>query len=102
MRFLLYNIRYAAGIGKNFHLPVPYSGYFKHTNGNLKKILDFIKSVNPDIIGLIEVDSGSFRCEKNNQAEGIAWELQHDKFSHFENRIFLQIKLVQKLRIVKR
>ena len=78
MRFLLYNIRYAAGIGKDFHFPVPYSGYFKHTNGNLKKILDFIKSVNPDIIGLIEVDSGSFRCQKNNQAEGIAWELQHD------------------------
>ena len=78
MRFLLYNIRYAAGIGKHFHLPVPYSGYFKNTNGNLKKIADFIKSVNPDIIGLIEVDSGSFRSGKNNQAEGIAWELQHD------------------------
>ena len=78
MRFLLYNIRYAAGIGKRFHLPVPYSGYFKHTNGNFKNILDFIKSVNPDIIGLIEVDSGSFRSEKNNQAETIAWELQHD------------------------
>ncbi|UCD82899.1 MAG: endonuclease/exonuclease/phosphatase family protein [Desulfobacterales bacterium] len=78
MRFLLYNIRYAAGIGKNFHFPVPYSGYFKHTNGNLKRILDFIKSVNPDIIGLVEVDSGSFRSQKNNQAEGIAWELQHD------------------------
>jgi len=78
MRFLLYNIRYAAGIGKNFHFPVPYCGYFKHTNGNLKKILDFIKSVNPDIIGLIEVDSGSFRSQKNNQAEGIAWEMQLD------------------------
>ena len=78
MRFLLYNIRYAAGIGRHFHFPVPYSGYFKNTNGNLKKIVDFIKSVNPDIIGLIEVDSGSFRSEKNNQAEGIAWELQHD------------------------
>jgi len=78
MRFLLYNIRYAAGIGRQFHLPVPYSGYFKHTNGNLKNILDFIKSVNPDIIGLVEVDSGSFRSQKNNQAEGIAWELQHD------------------------
>ena len=78
MRFLLYNIRYAAGIGRDFHLPVPYCGYFKHTNGNLKKILDFIKSVNPDIIGLIEVDSGSFRSQKNNQAEGIAWELQCD------------------------
>ena len=77
MRFLLYNIRYAAGIGRHFHLPVPYSGYFKHTNGNLTKIVDFIKSVNPDIIGLIEVDSGSFRSEKNNQAQAIAWELQH-------------------------
>jgi endonuclease/exonuclease/phosphatase family metal-dependent hydrolase len=78
MRFLLYNIRYAAGIGRHFHLPVPYSGYFKHTNGNLKKIVDFIKLVNPDITGLIEVDSGSFRSEKNNQAAAIAWELQHD------------------------
>jgi endonuclease/exonuclease/phosphatase family metal-dependent hydrolase len=78
MRFLLYNIRYAAGIGRQFHLPVPYSGYFKRTNGNLKKIVDFIKSVNPDIVGLIEVDSGSFRSEKNNQAETVAWELQHD------------------------
>jgi len=77
MRFLLYNIRYAAGIGKRFHLPVPYSGYFKHTNGNLEKIVAFIKSVNPDIIGLIEVDSGSFRSDKNNQARAIAWELQH-------------------------
>ena len=78
MRFLLYNIRYAAGIGRHFHLPVPYSGYFKHTNGNLKKIMNFIKLVNPDITGLIEVDSGSFRSEKNNQAEAVAWELQHD------------------------
>jgi endonuclease/exonuclease/phosphatase family metal-dependent hydrolase len=78
MRFLLYNIRYAAGIGRHFHLPVPYSGYFKRTNGNLKKIVDFIKLVNPDITGLIEVDSGSFRSEKNNQAEAVAWELQHD------------------------
>lgn len=77
MRFLLYNIRYAAGIGRQFHFPVPYSGYFKHTNGNLEKIVAFIKSVHPDIIGLIEVDSGSFRSQKHNQAQAIAWALQH-------------------------
>jgi len=77
MRFLLYNIRYAAGIGRRFHFPVPYSGYIKKTGINLNNIVDFIRSVNPDIIGLIEVDSGSFRSEKNNQAESIAWELQH-------------------------
>ena len=44
----------------------------------MKKILEFIGSVNPDVIGLIEVDGGSFRSKKNNQAEAIAWELQHD------------------------
>ena len=68
MRFLLYNIRYGAGIGKQFHLPVPYSGFLKNTNGNLNHIVEFIKSVKPDIIGLLEVDSGSYRSEKNNQA----------------------------------
>ncbi|MEN8246549.1 MAG: endonuclease/exonuclease/phosphatase family protein [Thermodesulfobacteriota bacterium] len=78
MKLLLYNIRYAAGIGKLFHLPVPYSGYLKNTNGNLRKIIDFIVSVKPDIMGLIEVDSGSFRSSNSNQAESIAWELQHN------------------------
>ncbi|MEJ2166801.1 MAG: endonuclease/exonuclease/phosphatase family protein [Desulfobacterales bacterium] len=99
MRFLLYNIRYAAGIGKKFHFPVPYSGYFKHTNGNLKRILDFIKSVNPDIIGLIEVDSGSFRSQKNNQAEGIAWELQHD---HIYRSKYPLNSVAQKLPLLKK
>jgi len=99
MRFLLYNIRYAAGIGKHFHLPVPYSGYFKHTNGNLKKIVDFIGSVNPDIIGLIEVDSGSFRSEKNNQAETIAWELQHD---HIYQSKYSASSVAQKLPLLNK
>ncbi|MGD2030228.1 MAG: endonuclease/exonuclease/phosphatase family protein [Desulfobacterales bacterium] len=77
MRLLLYNIRYGAGVGMFFHLPVPYSGYLKNTNGNLQNIVDFVKSVNPDIIGLIEVDTGSFRSEKSNQAENIAREINH-------------------------
>ena len=77
MRFLLYNIRYGTGIGKRFHFPIPYSGYLKRTNGNLRQIIDFIKLVNPDIIGLLEVDSGSYRTDKINQAEVIAREMQH-------------------------
>ena len=77
MRLVLYNMRYGAGIGRRFHLPVPYSGYLKRTNGNLTKIASFMRSVNPDIVGLIEVDSGSFRSEKSNQAEAIARELKH-------------------------
>lgn len=72
MRFLLYNIRYAAGIGLDFHFPFPYSGYLKRNAGNFGQITDFIRSLNPDIAGLIEVDSGSFRAERCNQAAVIA------------------------------
>ena len=99
MRFLLYNIRYAAGIGKHFHFPVPYSGYLKHTNGNLKKIVDFIKSVNPDIIGLVEVDSGSFRSEKNNQAEAIAQEMKH---YHIYQSKYPTASMAQKLPVLNK
>lgn len=75
MRFLLYNVRYGAGIGPRFHLPLPYAGYLKRTTCNLECILAFIESVKPDIIGLIEIDSGSFRSENVCQAEIIARQL---------------------------
>jgi endonuclease/exonuclease/phosphatase family metal-dependent hydrolase len=77
MRLLLYNIRYGAGTGRHFHFPFPYSGYFKPVNGNFEKIVAYIKSAEPDIIGLIETDFGSYRVEYKNQAERIAGELGH-------------------------
>jgi len=75
---MVYNIRYAAGVGRRFHTPLPYSGLLKRTDRNLKRIGIFIKSLKPDIIGLIEVDSGSYRSRRNNQAEAIANELRYD------------------------
>ncbi|OEU53022.1 MAG: endonuclease [Desulfobacterales bacterium C00003060] len=99
MRLLLYNIRYAAGIGRHFHLPVPYSGYFKNTNGNLKKIVEFIESVNPDIVGLIEVDSGSFRSEKSNQAEAIARVMEHH---HVYQSKYSATSMAQKVPVVNK
>lgn len=77
MRLLLYNIRYGAGIGRQFHFPVPYSGYLKPTNGNFSRILDFIRSADPDIVGLVEVDCGSYRVEKRSQADLLGAELNH-------------------------
>jgi len=77
MRFLLYNIRYGAGVGKQIHFPVPYAGYFKNTDKNFEQIKAFIKSMRPDITGLIEVDNGSFRSEQKNQAACMAVEMQH-------------------------
>lgn len=77
MRLLLYNIRYGTGHKKGFHLPVPYAGFFKKTTANLQRIIDFIRTVNPDIIGLVEVDSGSYRASNTCQAEQIARELAY-------------------------
>jgi len=72
MRFLLYNIRYATGTGAAFHLPVPGAGYLRSDKRVLAGITRFIKSEDPDIVGLIEVDTGSIRTGRVNQAEAIA------------------------------
>lgn len=75
MRFLLYNIRYATGHGMGYHLPLPFSGFFRHTTNKLNQIIEFIESIKPDIIALIEVDSGSYRSAKCCQADIIAQKL---------------------------
>ena len=84
MRFLLYNIRYGAGSGWRVHFPMPFGGYLKSTGRNFRRIADFVKSVNPDVTGLIEVDSGSFRTERRCQAQTIAAALQQHHV--FENK----------------
>ena len=75
MRFLLYNIRYGAGNGTRFHLPFPYAGYLRRSGSQFARILDFIRSVQPDVLGLVEVDGGSFRTGRLSQAELIAEQL---------------------------
>ncbi len=75
MRLLLYNIRYAVGAGASMHMPLPGAGYILGNKTVLPDITDFIKSVDPDIVGLIEVDTGSIRSRKINQAEKIAEDL---------------------------
>ena len=77
MRFLLYNIRYATGTGAAFHLPVPGAGYLRSDKRVLAGITRFIKAQDPDIVGLIEIDTGSIRTGKVNQAEVIADSLGH-------------------------
>ena len=77
MRLLLYNIRYATGTGAAFHLPVPGAGYLRSNPRVLDGITRFIKSIDPDIVGLIEVDTGSIRTGLVNQAQVIAKSLGH-------------------------
>jgi len=77
VRFLLYNIRYGTGVARGFHFPVPYHGYLRRTTAQLGHITDFIKSMRPDIVGLVEADAGSFRMRRGNQVELIAKALGH-------------------------
>lgn len=77
MRLLIYNIRYATGTGPAFHLPLPGAGYLRSNRQVLDQITQFIKSQDPDVVGLIEVDTGSIRTGMLNQAEFIASHLGH-------------------------
>ena len=78
MRLLLYNIRYGTGHQLGYHIPLPFAGFFKRTAVNLQRIISFIASVNPDIVALVEVDSGSYRCGHFCQAQTIADRLGYN------------------------
>src|SRR5271169_4312402 len=82
VRLLIYNIRYATGTGPAFHLPVPGAGYLRSSRQVLAHITDFIKQQDPDVVGLLEVDTGSIRTGMVNQADFIARSLCH--FSTYE------------------
>ncbi len=73
MRFLLYNIRYGTG-GKQGHSLWRYAA---STRRHLPLIIRYIEDLDPDVIGLIEVDAGSYRAGGKNQAAQISHALGH-------------------------
>lgn len=73
MRMVLYNMRYGTGGGSL----LPWQGYLRHTTPNVNAIAGFLKDLNPDIAGLVEVDGGSFRHRRYDQAEELATQLGH-------------------------
>jgi endonuclease/exonuclease/phosphatase family metal-dependent hydrolase len=84
VRLLVYNIRYATGTGPAFHLPLPGAGYLRSNRRVLTGITDFIRAERPDVVGLVEVDTGSIRTGMLNQAEYIAGHLGH--YSTFQSK----------------
>jgi endonuclease/exonuclease/phosphatase family metal-dependent hydrolase len=54
------------------------------TESHLADIVEFIRDVDPDIAGLIEVDAGSFRTKDSHQAETMAESLGH--YHSFESK----------------
>ena len=100
MRLLLYNIRYAVGAGAAMHMPVPGAGYVLGNQSVLPGITEFIRSSDPDIVGLIEVDTGSIRSRMVNQAEKIAEELNMD--SSYEINKYGESSINQLLPIIRK
>lgn len=76
MRLVVWNIRYGAGYGAAFHLPLPGAGYLRNNRQNILRITDYLGSTAPDVVGLLEVDTGSIRSGIN-QAQTIGEALGH-------------------------
>lgn len=73
MRFLLYNIRYGTGQRRRW----AWMHVFSKTVEHLPDIGRFIREMDPDVVGLVEVDTGSYRSDRRNQAEDLAAEMGH-------------------------
>ncbi|MDF7823503.1 endonuclease/exonuclease/phosphatase family protein [Pontiellaceae bacterium B12227] len=71
---MLYNICYGTHGNQK---KIPLLGLLGKTQDHLDAIIEFIDNVDPDVIGLIEVDSGSYRSGRKCQVEKIAEKLGH-------------------------
>lgn len=78
---------------------MPWSGYLRRTTKTTRLISAFLKELKPDIVGLVEVDSGTFRTGGQHQAEVIAAELGH--FHAYESKYEMS-NLARSLPILKK
>lgn len=77
-RFLLHNIQYGTGRLRRF----AWLETLLRTTRHFPNITRFVRHMNPDIMGLIEVDAGSYRTDRKNQAEELAEELDYEHQLH--------------------
>ena len=77
MRLVLYNICYGIGVANRKNLALHGARYLLGNQKNVLEIADFIADLKADVIGLVEVDSGSLRARKIHQAKVIADQLGH-------------------------
>jgi endonuclease/exonuclease/phosphatase family metal-dependent hydrolase len=68
MRLLLHNIQYGTGRLRQF----AWLETLLRTTKHFPNITRFVRHMDPDIIGLVEVDAGSYRSHRKNQAEELA------------------------------
>jgi endonuclease/exonuclease/phosphatase family metal-dependent hydrolase len=75
---MVYNIAYGTGTPDAFYERfLTGHRYLRTSQVHLDKIMEFIEKEKPDILGLVEVDTGSIRTKFINQVETIANHLNH-------------------------
>ncbi|MBI1317622.1 MAG: endonuclease [Candidatus Hydrogenedens sp.] len=99
MRICLYNIRYGTGTGPTYHVPVPFSGFWRPTSSRLNDIIAFLRTTNADIVGLVEVDQGSYRTGRQDQAEAIAEALG---YTHVYETKYAEKSLARNIPVMNR
>src|SRR3989304_5878788 len=77
MRLLFLNIRPRAFFCHAPVIPVAGDWRLRSSRQILERITDFIRERDQDVVGLLEVDTGSIRSGMVNQAEFIASHLAH-------------------------
>lgn len=99
MKFILYNIRYGTGGKVTYGGFLPYiTGYLSGTEKHIKKIGEFLKNENPDVVGLVEVDLGSIRHGFKNQVEKLGEFLNHftiEQIKYGENSKFHKVPVLR-------
>ncbi|MBU1202060.1 MAG: endonuclease/exonuclease/phosphatase family protein [Nanoarchaeota archaeon] len=74
MRLITYNVEYCDGINRGWKYLDVFK-YFKLVKKTLMQITEELSKVNPDILGLIEIDSGSVRFGRKSGSEMFAQKL---------------------------
>ncbi|MBT4823656.1 endonuclease [Candidatus Woesearchaeota archaeon] len=83
MKLLLYNVCYCMGVGKGIKDYVTKNAHLHLRKKALENISTFIKKQSPDIVCLVEIDDGSFRAGKIDQAEFIKETLDFKSMACF-------------------
>lgn len=77
MRLLVYNIAYGTGTAGGIGTVFTAHRYLHTRMEYLNRIIDFIDRSDADVVGLVEIDTGSFRTGFVNQAALVAKRLKH-------------------------
>ena len=78
MRFLLYNIAYGTGAPRSAaHRAFTLHRYLRAADHHIHRIQQFIAGTDPDLVGLVELDTGSMRAGGRNHAAEFARVLSH-------------------------